>query len=184
MGLLAGFGCIELESGYVPDVLAVFFDCPVGGELAHARGVVDGHLRPVIVVGKAAPTGPGSRRRTDSRRREDRDRCSGGRRPGAEEVAIAAREAAGADAVDDFAEGGVGLVDAVGVVAGGFGGLDLGGGEAEEEEVVGPTASRISMLAPSSVPMVSAPFMANFMLPVPEASLPAVEICSQRSAAG
>ena len=32
--------------------------------------------------------------------------------------------------------------------------------------------------------MVSAPFMANFMLPVPEASLPAVEICSERSAAG
>ena len=40
------------------------------------------------------------------------------------------------------------------------------------------------MLAPSSVPMVSAPFIANFMLPVPEASLPAVEICSDRSAAG
>ena len=33
-----------------------------------------------------------------------------------------------------------------------------------------PTSSRISMLAPSSVPIVSAPFMANFMLPVPDAS--------------
>ncbi len=32
--------------------------------------------------------------------------------------------------------------------------------------------------------MVRAPFMANFMLPVPEASLPAVEICSDSSAAG
>ena len=32
--------------------------------------------------------------------------------------------------------------------------------------------------------MVSAPFRANFMLPVPEASVPAVEICSDRSAAG
>ena len=40
------------------------------------------------------------------------------------------------------------------------------------------------MFAPSSVPMVSAPFIANFMLPVPDASLPAVEICSERSAAG
>ena len=40
------------------------------------------------------------------------------------------------------------------------------------------------MLAPSSVPMVSAPFSANFMFPVPDASLPAVEICSERSAAG
>ena len=35
-----------------------------------------------------------------------------------------------------------------------------------------PTRSRISMLAPSSVPMVSAPFSASFMLPVPEASMP------------
>jgi hypothetical protein len=47
-----------------------------------------------------------------------------------------------------------------------------------------PTASRISTLAPSSVPMVSAPFIESFMLPVPEASFPAVEICSDRSAAG
>jgi len=47
-----------------------------------------------------------------------------------------------------------------------------------------PTSSRISTLAPSRVPMVIAPFIANFMLPVPDASLPAVEICSLRSAAG
>ena len=47
-----------------------------------------------------------------------------------------------------------------------------------------PTASRISTFAPSRVPIVSAPFIANFMLPVPEASLPAVEICSDSSAAG
>jgi hypothetical protein len=47
-----------------------------------------------------------------------------------------------------------------------------------------PTASRISILAPSSVPMVNAPLSASFMLPVPEASMPAVEICSERSAAG
>ena len=47
-----------------------------------------------------------------------------------------------------------------------------------------PTLSRISMFAPSSVPMVSAPFRANFMLPVPEASVPAVEICCDRLAAG
>jgi hypothetical protein len=32
--------------------------------------------------------------------------------------------------------------------------------------------------------MVGAPFIMNFMLPVPEASFPAVEICSDRSAAG
>jgi hypothetical protein len=47
-----------------------------------------------------------------------------------------------------------------------------------------PTCSRISTLAPSSVPIVNAPFSANFMLPVPDASMPAVEICSDRSAAG
>ena len=47
-----------------------------------------------------------------------------------------------------------------------------------------PTRSRISILAPSSVPIVSAPFSASFMLPVPDASNPAVEICSDTSAAG
>ena len=36
-----------------------------------------------------------------------------------------------------------------------------------------PTCRRISMLAPSSVPIVSAPLSASFMLPVPEASMPA-----------
>jgi hypothetical protein len=47
-----------------------------------------------------------------------------------------------------------------------------------------PTSSRISMFAPSSVPMVSAPLRASFMFPVPDASFPAVEICSDSSAAG
>ena len=47
-----------------------------------------------------------------------------------------------------------------------------------------PASSSISTLAPSSVPMVSAPLIMNFMFPVPEASLPAVEICSDRLAAG
>jgi len=40
------------------------------------------------------------------------------------------------------------------------------------------------MVAPSIVPIVTAPFRANFMLLVPDASVPAVEICSDRSAAG
>gem|GEM_PF-4204693 len=48
----------------------------------------------------------------------------------------------------------------------------------------GPTSSAISMLAPSRVPTVTAPLSASFMLPVPDASLPAVEICSDTSAAG
>jgi len=47
-----------------------------------------------------------------------------------------------------------------------------------------PTRSRISMVAPSKVPIVSAPLSANFMLLVPEASVPAVDICSDKSAPG
>lgn len=47
-----------------------------------------------------------------------------------------------------------------------------------------PASSAISTLAPSMVPMVRAPLSMNFMLPVPEASVPAVEICCDRSAAG
>ena len=47
-----------------------------------------------------------------------------------------------------------------------------------------PTCSRISMLAPWSVPIVSAPLSASFMFPVPDASMPAVDICSDTSAAG
>ena len=62
--------------------------------------------------------------------------------------------------------------------------LDLVGVETEEEEFSSPTSSRISMLAPSRVPIVRAPFAMNFILPVPEASLPAVEICSDRSVPG
>ena len=38
-----------------------------------------------------------------------------------------------------------------------------------------PISSAISTLAPSSVPMMSAPFIANFMLLVPEASVPEEE---------
>lgn len=47
-----------------------------------------------------------------------------------------------------------------------------------------PASSAISTLAPSMVPMVRAPFSINFILPVPEASVPAVEICSDKSVAG
>ena len=46
-----------------------------------------------------------------------------------------------------------------------------------------PTSSTISTLAPSMVPSVRAPFNINFILPVPDASLDAVEICSDTSAA-
>lgn len=47
-----------------------------------------------------------------------------------------------------------------------------------------PASSAISTLAPSSVPSVMAPFIMSFMFEVPLASLPAVLICSEMSAAG
>ena len=50
--------------------------------------------------------------------------------------------------------------------------------EPENEDVVGPDLFADLDVCASSVPIVSAPFMANFMLPVPEASVPAVETCS------
>ena len=40
------------------------------------------------------------------------------------------------------------------------------------------------MFAPSSVPMITPPFNTAFMHPVPDASVPAVEICSDSSVAG
>jgi hypothetical protein len=40
-----------------------------------------------------------------------------------------------------------------------------------------PISSAISTLAPSIVPIIREPFMTNFMLDVPEASVPAVEMC-------
>jgi hypothetical protein len=56
--------------------------------------------------------------------------------------------------------------------------------EAKKEEVLATDVFPDLDVRPVGVPIVSAPFMPNFMLPVPEASLPAVEICSLRSAAG
>ena len=91
---------------------------------------------------------------------------------------------AGSDQVEHIFELGIVVIAAPGVVAVGAQPGDLVDGRAEGEEFSSPTASRISMLAPSSVPMVSAPLSASFMFPVPDASWPAVEICSDRSAAG
>jgi hypothetical protein len=47
-----------------------------------------------------------------------------------------------------------------------------------------PDSSAISMLAPSMVPMMRQPFIWNFMLEVPLASVPAVEMCCDSSLAG
>jgi hypothetical protein len=103
---------------------------------------------------------------------------------GAERVAIAPRKLTTRQAVDDFAEHEIGLVDSPRMVAGSAGRGHLWHRQIEQEKFSCPTASLISIFVPSRVPIVSAPFIANFMLPVPNASLPAVDICSLKSAAG
>src|SRR5215510_4609757 len=62
--------------------------------------------------------------------------------------------------------------------------VNLVGLQSKGEDILFAYFLPISILAPSRVPIVSAPFRANFMLPVPDASVPAMEICSLRSAAG
>jgi hypothetical protein len=47
----------------------------------------------------------------------------------------------------------------------------------------GPISSAISTFAPSMVQMMRHPFIWNFMLPVPLASVPAVEMCWDSSEA-
>jgi hypothetical protein len=47
-----------------------------------------------------------------------------------------------------------------------------------------PISSAISTFAPSIVPIIRHPFMTNFIFEVPEASVPAVEMCWESSAAG
>mmetsp|Transcript_111 Transcript_111/g.535 ORF Transcript_111/g.535 Transcript_111/m.535 type:complete len:202 (+) Transcript_111:357-962(+) len=54
----------------------------------------------------------------------------------------------------------------------------------KQKRLSSPTARAISMLAPSAVPTMRPPFMTNFMLPVPDASMPAVEMCWLTSDAG
>jgi len=63
--------------------------------------------------------------------------------------------------------------------------FDLLDGEAEDEDIVG--ADLLADLDVGTVERADgqrAVERMSFMLPVPEASLPAVEICSERSAAG
>lgn len=52
------------------------------------------------------------------------------------------------------------------------------------QTLLSPTSSAISMFAPSTVPRSKPPFKQNFMLDVPDASVPAVEMCWLRSEAG
>ena len=169
-----------------PDRVAVLADRPVGGELAGARHVQDRHARPARRVAECAvdlalrvdvgavvgeqqigvvveevieqrPEQACDRRRRMRRLRSDRAPHAAPHR------ARSNRAADSRAALSSFTCSAV---------------------RPNRKKFSAPTSSRISTLAPSSVPMVSAPLSVNFMLPVPEASLPAVEICSDRSAAG
>ena len=52
------------------------------------------------------------------------------------------------------------------------------------QTLLSPTSSAISMFAPSTVPTSRPPFRQNFMFDVPDASVPAVEMCCEMSEAG
>ena len=78
-------------------------------------------------------------------------------------------EAAAEDQIEGLAGLGLVLVVPARVVPGAAV-LDLGGRQPEEEEVVLSRGAGISIVAPSRVPTVRAPFIMNFMLPVPLAS--------------
>mmetsp|Transcript_10912 Transcript_10912/g.45458 ORF Transcript_10912/g.45458 Transcript_10912/m.45458 type:complete len:234 (+) Transcript_10912:397-1098(+) len=54
----------------------------------------------------------------------------------------------------------------------------------KQKRLSSPTARAISMFAPSAVPTTRPPFMTNFMFPVPDASMPAVDMCWLTSDAG
>ena len=54
----------------------------------------------------------------------------------------------------------------------------------KKKKLASPARAPISMLAPSRVPTVRAPLSENFILLVPEASMPATEICCEMSEAG
>ena len=171
----------------VPDVLGILADGAVAGELAGASYVQDGFLprRPAPRrAGRRRPESPGRRadprgestvlrRRATCARPSRADRASAdksdsrGRNRGCGAPRHAARRSAAA---------GKGPTLAAGVP------VRPSGRRRTISRGQPPRAS--SMLAPSRVPTVSAPLRANFMLLVPDASVPAVEICSLTSAAG
>ena len=167
--------------GDMPDVAAVVADRAIRGESAHSRAVENRHPRPValisicladalltfdvaLIVGQQHVV-VARQQRLDQRagirrdRRSRRIRSRSGRSP---------RAALRSPRNSDVARSPAAFVCSTSAAV-----------SPNRKKFSGPTASRISTLAPSSVPIVSAPFIANFMLPVPEASLPAVEICSE-----
>ena len=129
----------------------------------------------VRAAGTARRRRPAPRRtpRSPPARRTARPRSAAGRRPACRRRGCRARSSPESIISSVFASSGSARDDLGRRVA-------ARGGSAATSSAVrpkmkmfsAPTCSRISMLAPSSVPIVSAPFSDSFMLPVPEASMP------------
>ena len=163
----------------VPHAFAVIANRTIRGEFSHARGVENRCACPrPRVVPERAHSLLGLDIALIIRKDEEWIVIEEILDDRAEQLDITAAEGAAGDEVDDFAQRCILLVIIARTIPIRLHLRDLGGGEPEEEKFSEPTSSRISTFAPSSVPMVSAPLSENFMLPVPLASFPAVEICS------
>ena len=183
----------------IPDALCILINTPIAAKKAHPPNRSNSLGRPLLRVLVALVN--------------ELLRLDVGREVVGDEVVVAvlddaveqrgegARVAklARVDGVEDVGEVGVELVLLVEVAVAEV--FDVLGQVAEEEDVFFANLARdfdlvwlVSCaglqvgaeltLAPSQVPMMRPPFKQNFMLLVPEASVPAVEMCSEMSLAG
>ena len=100
-----------------------------------------------------------------------------------EKIRLIAAEQVGLERVDHAANAGITIIILAGAISVAQR-LYLIRLEPEDEDILRTNLFPDLDVGAVQVPMVSAPLSANFMLPVPDASVPAVEICSLRSAAG
>lgn len=193
---------LRLERLNVPDTLRVFVNAAVGAEETHAGDALDRLADPLLLVLVSLVN---ERVRLDVAVEVVRDEVvvavvADGRDEGGKVRRVA--ESALLDLGEDLGEVWVDVVRAVGVRVTEI--FNVLGEVAEEEDVVlanlagdfnlgnvssctvicsKPAGGRRT-LAPSQVPIMRPPLRTNFMLLVPEASVPAVEMCSLISEAG
>jgi hypothetical protein len=96
-----------------------------------------------------------------------------------EKLSIAAGKIAARNPVNRDFQFQIGTVDFERAIALFLARLYFGHAQVEQKKFPAPISLRIPMFALSSVPIVNTPFKQNFMLPIPEASLPAIEICPE-----
>ena len=148
---------------------AVLADRAVGGEAPHARDVEDGHARPALLVE------PGARHlvlRVDVGaevgEQEERVVVRAASRPAARKSAAVARASRSPSAMRSSTSRSSAslLVEVARPVAARRAAPSTSSAvRPNRKKFSAPTSSRISTFAPSSVPIVSAPFSENFMLP-------------------